>query len=71
MTIIEFPGAGAPVPAEPFQVTIKEAGRLLSFDGRTIRRLIERGELIATGHGQSRRVTMASLKAYVERNQRG
>ena len=59
MTIIEL---------EPLQVKIKDAARLLGFDQRTIRRLIERRELEATGHGQNRRVIMASLRAYVERN---
>jgi excisionase family DNA binding protein len=66
MTILEFPQQ--PTSGEPLQVTIKEAARLLAFDTATIRRKIKRGELDATGHGQSRRVTMASLRAYVERN---
>lgn len=66
MTILDFPTTG-----ERLQVTIKEAARLLSFDPATVRRKIRRGELEATGHGQSTRVTMASLRAYVERNKRG
>lgn len=69
MTSIEFPASGPLPPADPLQVTIREAGRLLSFDARTIHRLIDRGELIATGHGRGRRVTMASIKAYVQRHQ--
>lgn len=59
MTLIEL---------EPLQVKIRDAARLLGFDERTIRRLIERKELDATGHGQNRRVIMASLRAYIERN---
>ncbi len=65
MTIIEFS------TDERLQVTIKEAARLLSFDMSTVRRKIATGDLEATGHGQSTRVTMASLRAYVERNKRG
>lgn len=65
MTILDFPQTD-----DRLQVTIKEAARLLAFDSATIRRKIARGELDATGHGQSTRVTMASLRAYVERNKR-
>lgn len=58
-------------PPEPLQVTIKEAARLLAFGQSTIREKIKAGELEATGHGRGFRVTMASIKAYIERNRRG
>jgi excisionase family DNA binding protein len=55
--------------AEPLQVTIKEAARLLSFDERTIRRLIVRGEIQAIGHGRLRRISFKSLHDYQQRHQ--
>ena len=54
---------------EPLQVTIKEAARLLSYDQRTIRRLIMRGELQAIGHGRLRRIPFRSLHEYQTRHQ--
>ncbi len=59
--------AAAPRP-EPLQVSIDEAARLLAYNARTIRRLIDRGELSAVGVGRLRRVPMQSLHAYQERN---
>jgi excisionase family DNA binding protein len=54
-------------PAEPLQVSIREAARLMAYDERTIRRLIDRGEIISAGQGRLRRVLMASLRAYQDR----
>lgn len=52
-------------------VTLKQAGIILGGDVpisiRTISRLIKRGELAAYGAGSSRRVTMRSIDAYIER----
>ncbi|MBP1466738.1 helix-turn-helix domain-containing protein [Candidatus Chloroploca sp. M-50] len=56
------------VPREPLQVTIREAAALLSYDPRTIRRLITQGELTAIGRGKLRRIAMADLRAYQVRN---
>ncbi len=53
---------------EPFQVTIYEAARLLSYDARTIRRLIARGEIAAVGQGRMRRVPVQSLREYQQRH---
>lgn len=53
---------------EPLQVTIREAATLLRYHERTIRRLIERGELRAVGQGRLRRIALADLKAWQERN---
>lgn len=50
------------------QVTIREAARLLSYDPRTIRRMIERGELPSVGHGPSKRIPTVALREWVERN---
>ena len=50
------------------QVTIAEAATLLSFTSRTVRRLLQRGELDFVGHGRGRRIPMESLKAYIENN---
>lgn len=64
--------AGAPVARAdihiPLQVTIAEAARLLSFDQSTIRRLLQRGELISVGSGRLRRVDMESLYTYKQRH---
>lgn len=53
---------------DPLQVTIREAGRLLSYNDRTIRRLILSGELCAVGQGPLRRVTMQSIRDYQQRH---
>ncbi|NJO83629.1 MAG: helix-turn-helix domain-containing protein [Blastochloris sp.] len=45
-----------------------EAARLLAYDTRTIRRLIQRGELAVVGDGRLRRVPMQSLHEYQERH---
>ncbi|NJM05580.1 helix-turn-helix domain-containing protein [Candidatus Gracilibacteria bacterium] len=54
--------------AEPLQVTIREAASLLSYDERTIRRLVERGELHAIGRGRLRRIALADLREWQARN---
>jgi excisionase family DNA binding protein len=60
----------APVPSrpEPLQVTIREAASLLSYDERTVRRLVERGELHAIGRGRLRRIALADLREWQARN---
>jgi excisionase family DNA binding protein len=54
--------------AEPLQVTIREAARLLSYAERTIRRLVARGELRAIGRGRMRRIALEDLHAWQRRN---
>jgi excisionase family DNA binding protein len=49
-------------------VTIREAAALLSYDERTVRRLVERGELRAVGRGRLRRIALADLRDWQERN---
>jgi excisionase family DNA binding protein len=53
---------------EPFQVRIREAARLLGYDERTIRRLVDRGELRAVGRGRLRRIALVDLRDWQERN---
>ena len=54
--------------SEPLQVTIRKAAQLLSYDERTIRRLIIRGELQAIGRGRMRRIALADLRDWQQRN---
>jgi excisionase family DNA binding protein len=56
------------VRLEPFQVTLKEAARLLAYDLRTIHRLIRRGELPSVGEGRLRRVPVQALREYQQRH---
>lgn len=58
----------ARVGKEPLQVTIREAAALLSYDERTVRRLVERGELRAVGRGRLRRIALADIRDWQERN---
>jgi excisionase family DNA binding protein len=53
---------------EPLQVKIKRAAELLDYSERTIYRLIDAGELDAVGSGTRRRIPVASIHAYMERN---
>jgi excisionase family DNA binding protein len=53
---------------EPLQVRIQEAARLLGYDERTIRRLVQRGELHAIGRGRLRRIALADLRDWQARN---
>lgn len=56
------------VRLEPFQVTLKEAARLLAYDLRTIHRLIRRGELPSVGEGRLRRIPVQALRDYQQRH---
>jgi excisionase family DNA binding protein len=58
-------------PSEPLQIPINEVARLLSYNARTVRRLVERGELEAVGQGKLRRIVTASIHAYQQRNRVG
>lgn len=55
---------------EPLLVKVSEAARLLACDRATIYRRVQKGELTAVGREQAMRVTMAGIRAYVERNER-
>lgn len=56
---------------EPLQVSIAKAADLLDYHKRTVRRLIERGELTAVGRGKLLRIDIASIHDYRERQKRG
>ncbi|HMQ29456.1 MAG TPA: helix-turn-helix domain-containing protein [Chloroflexaceae bacterium] len=45
-----------------------EAARLLSYDTRTIRQLIDQGELAAVGKGRLCRVVMQSIYDFQQRH---
>lgn len=55
-------------PLEPLQVKIATAAKLLDYHVRTVYRLIDRGELETVGTGRLRRITVASLRAFQQRN---
>ena len=55
-------------PESLIQIPIREAARLLSYNERTIRRLIQRGELHAVGRGKLRRIPLSSIRDYQQRN---
>jgi len=61
---IVIPNRDDVVRLEPFQVTLKEAARLLAYDLRTIQRLISRGELPSVGEGRLRRIPVQALRDY-------
>lgn len=50
------------------QVKIKRAAFLLDVDERTIRRLVERGELPAVGRGRMKRIALDDIRAWQARN---
>lgn len=49
---------------EPFQVTIREAAKLLSISYRQMLRMLERGDIPSIGKGRLRRVAIADLRAW-------
>jgi excisionase family DNA binding protein len=51
-----------------FLLTLEEAGVRLSVSARTVRRLIEAGELAPVRIGRSLRVSADSIRAYVDRS---
>lgn len=50
------------------QYTLKEAAGILKYNERTIRRLIQRGELAAVGRGRLQRIAAEDIRAYQRRN---
>lgn len=53
---------------EPLALTLDAAAKALSVSPRTIRRLLDAGELGRIKIGRAVRVSAASISAYVERN---
>ncbi len=54
---------------EPLQVSIEQAARLLCYSKRTIYDLLQRGELKSVGTGRLRRIAVAELKRWQQRNE--
>jgi excisionase family DNA binding protein len=59
----------APTADERLLVTVKEAADMLSVSPRTLYNLLYAGEIRSVKLAQGRRVVVASLRAYVEREQ--
>jgi excisionase family DNA binding protein len=55
------------VAIEPLLVRVEEAARLLSLSRSTIYEMLDRGELPSVRCGAARRIPLASLRAWVER----
>ncbi len=53
--------------SEPLIVRVEEAARLLSLSRSTIYEMMDRGELPSVRCGAARRIPMAALRAWVER----
>lgn len=52
-------------------LTIKDAATLLACNPITVRRKVESGELVGIGGGKLFRVTVASIRTYIEQQRRG
>ena len=52
---------------EPLLVRVEEAARLLSLSRSTIYEMLDRGELPSVRCGAARRIPLAALRAWVER----
>jgi excisionase family DNA binding protein len=55
------------VAIEPLLVRVHEAARLLSLSRSTIYEMLDRGELPSVRCGAARRIPLAALRAWVER----
>jgi excisionase family DNA binding protein len=52
------------------QVTMHQAAEILGVHERTIRRLVQAGELSAVGRGRLTRIALRDIAAYQQRNRR-
>jgi excisionase family DNA binding protein len=57
-----------PPLTERLQVSIKEAAILLGFSVRTVYKLIADGELSTIGRGRLRRIAVADIRRWQDRN---
>ena len=46
-------------------VTVRRAAHLLDYSTKTIKRMVDRGELHATGRGRGLRIVVASIDDYL------
>lgn len=63
----------SPLPPEAQalrQVTVRQAAEILGVHERTVRRLIQSGELMAVGRGRLTRIALRDIAAYQQRNRR-
>jgi excisionase family DNA binding protein len=68
-----LPATNLPLPPEAQalrQVTIRQAAEILGVHERTIRRLVQAGELSAVGRGRLTRIPLRDIAAYQQRNRR-
>jgi excisionase family DNA binding protein len=68
-----LPSATLPLPAEAQalrQVTMRQAAEILGVHERTIRRLVQAGELSVVGRGRLTRIALRDIAAYQQRNRR-
>lgn len=54
-------------PIEPLLVRVEEAARILCLSRSTIYEMLDRGELPSVRCGTARRIPIAALRAWVER----
>lgn len=52
------------------QVTMRQTAEILGVHERTIRRLVQAGELSAVGRGRLTRIALRDIAAYQQRNRR-
>ena len=50
------------------QVTVQQAAEQLGYSEKTIRRLIQRGEIRAVGRGRMMRIPISEIRAWQQRN---
>jgi len=68
-----LPPARLPLPPEAQalrQVTMRQAAEILGVHERTIRRLVQAGELSVVGRGRLTRIALRDIAAYQQRNRR-
>ena len=53
--------------SEPLLVRVEEAARMLSLSRSTIYELLDRGELPSVRCGAARRIPVAALRAWIDR----
>lgn len=68
-----LPTPSLPLPPEAQalrQVTMRQAAEILGVHERTVRRLLQAGELSAVGRGRLTRIPLRDIAAYQQRNRR-
>jgi excisionase family DNA binding protein len=66
----EAPPASPPEVQALRQVTIRQAAAILGVHERTIRRLVQRGELHVVGRGRLSRIALRDIADYQQHNRR-